>query len=46
MTCPRCKQNQLTIEQAPDSFYKRVYCLACKYAEPLKWFNKKTNKLI
>lgn len=43
MNCPRCKTDNLRIEPAPDSFFRRVYCYNCQYWEWLKHFNKKTS---
>ena len=44
MLCPKCKNNGLVIEQAPDSRFKIVKCYSCPYWGWLKNFNKKTTE--
>ena len=46
MLCPKCKNNGLVIEQAPDSRFKIVKCYSCPYWGWLKNFNKKTKSAI
>jgi len=42
MPCPRCQaQNQIIIEQAPDSYQRQARCLACQWTCALKYLNKK-----
>lgn len=40
INCRRCKTDNCVIQQAEDSFYKEVRCLACDWYIPLKYFNK------
>lgn len=41
MKCKKCQSDNAIIEQAPDSYYKQVRCLACGYTQPLKNYNKR-----
>jgi transposase-like protein len=40
MICPRCKTNNLIIQQETDSFFKKFVCLACGFNRWLKNNNR------
>jgi len=44
MKCNKCHTDNAIIEQAPDSYFKQVRCLACGYTTFLKNYSKKAKK--